>query len=94
MRARVQLLRDDGRLLDAGELRPPVEGRLLTHLTPDRRRNVATLQAIDMNLPDNELLPRLYDVRLVSIEGARWHVRGLERSGDAAVMQEWRCDLF
>ena len=35
----------------------------------------------------------LYDVRLLGAGHFGWFLRGFERCGDAAVLQEWRCEV-
>ena len=72
-----------------------LEGRLLTHSMPNEGGNSATLEAIGNNLPENELLPRRYHARLISIADAEWRLRGLERLADGReVLQEWVCQLL
>jgi hypothetical protein len=95
MRCRVQVLRRDGRPLDAGERSAPIEGRLLTSVMPSARGLVATFQALGVNMPENELLPRLQDVQLVSVHGNEMRLRGLESLEDGRmVLQEWLCGTF
>jgi len=92
MRARVHVLRLAGRVREPDDIEPPVEGNLLTHCLVDEHGNVATLEVIGNQLPDNELLPRLYHARLISINGGEWRLRGLERLRDGReVLQEWVC---
>jgi|SRR5579871_552572 len=95
MRARVLVLRQEGKPFGSAEVRSPVEGNLLTHVMPREHGNIATLEALGNQLPDNELLPRLFFARLVSIQGAEWRLRGLERLSDGReVLQEWVCSLL
>ena len=96
MRCRVYPLRRRGRRLPWREVinAPSFEGALSTHYLslPDERYFVAKLTAPGDALCD-PLLPELYEPVLTNIGNGRL-LRGFEREGEAAMVQEWRCEIL
>ena len=95
MRCRVLLLRRDGRRLpwrhiDNG---PSVEGDLNTHYLslPGARYFVAKLVARGCAL--QAATAELYEPVLTTIGNGPMVLRGFEREGEAATVQEWRCEV-
>lgn len=90
MRVVVQLWRKNGALdTSIGRLRES-SGRLrMSYRTVDMTRRVAYLTLLDATRP----LPNLFEPRVVEVCEGEIHFLGLEREGDAWVLQEWRCRL-
>jgi len=96
MRCRVYPLRRCGRRLPWREVcnAPSFEGDLSTHYLSLRnaRYFVATLVAPG-DVLCRPLLPELYEPVLTNIGNRLLVLRGFEREGEAATVQEWRCEL-
>ena len=97
MRCRVYLLRRRGRRLPWREVcnGPSFEGDLSTHYLSleNARYLVATLIARG-DVRCKPLLPELYEPVLTSVGQGWLLLRGYERVSDAAVVQEWRCEVL
>jgi hypothetical protein len=97
MRCRVYQLRRHGRRLPWRAVcnGPSFEGDLATHYLSrhEARYFVATLVARGDALC-KPLLPELFEPVLTSIGHGSLLLRGFERVGDSAVVQEWRCELL
>jgi hypothetical protein len=96
MRCRVYPLRRRGLRLSWREVvnAPAFDGDLSTHYLslPDARYFVAKLVAPGDALC-KPLLPELFEPILTSIGNGRLVLRGFEREGEAATVQEWRCEV-
>jgi hypothetical protein len=96
MRCRVYLLRRRGRRLPWREVAnaPSFEGLLSTHYLslPGARYFVTKLVAPECALC-KPLLPDLYEPVLTNLGNGVLVLRGFEREGEAATVQEWRCQI-
>jgi hypothetical protein len=96
VRCRVYPLRRRGRRLPWREVSnaPSFEGDLSTHYLTlmDARYFVATLVAPG-DAHWRPLLPELYEPVLTTIGNGTLVLRGFEREGEAATVQEWRCEI-
>jgi hypothetical protein len=97
MHCRVYPLRRRGRRLPWREASnsPSFEGELSTYYLslPGGRYFVAKLVAPGDALC-KPLLPALFEPVLTSIGNGRLVLRGFERDGEAATVQEWRCEVL
>lgn len=97
MYCRVYPLRRRGRRLPWREVSnaPSFEGDLSTYYlsVPDARYLVAKLVASGDALC-KPLLPELYEPVLISIGNGLLVLREFEREGEAATVQEWRCEVI
>jgi len=96
VRCRVYPLRRRGQRLPWREVSnaPAFEGELSTHYLTlkDARYFVATLVAPGDALC-KPLLPELYEPVLTNIGNGLLVLRGFEREGEVATVQEWRCEV-
>jgi hypothetical protein len=97
MRCRVYPLRRHGRRLPWREVSnsPSFEGELSTYYLSDPEAHylVAKLAAPG-DVLCKPLPPELYEPVLTSIGNGLLILRGFEREGEAATVQEWRCELL
>ena len=96
MRCRVYLLRRRGRRLPWREVAdgPSFEGDLRTYyLTLANARYFVAQLLGPGDAFRKPLLPQLYEPVLTNLGNNVLVLRGFEREGEAAMVQEWRCEV-
>ena len=93
MRVKVQALRVRGLLIRADQ--PPRVGELIVAERRDVKlgRAVTTAKLIDQCAGDVDLLPEIYDARLLWVNGADMRLTGIERTDDAEYAQTWKVEV-
>ncbi len=93
MRVKVQTLRRRGSLVRDDQ--PPRIGDLVVaeRRDPKLSRAVTTARLIDQRSGDVDLLPEIYDARLLWVNGADMRLTGIERADDGDYAQTWRVEV-
>lgn len=96
MRVRIEQLWKDGVQRDSRArymAHEVTEGHLSIE-SPQGERFAALMKNDHFSQPREELLPRLWAPHLVSVQGSRFVLRGVQRHGGRLCHQEWSCEVL
>lgn len=95
MRVKVRTLLRRGIAASSHEDQPPLAGDLVVTERRDPRlgRNVTTARLLDERTQSVDVLPEIYDARLLWLDGHAMRLTGIERAQDAGYAQTWAIEV-